>query len=152
MHQMNKDRLKILVYVMIIIFQPRCNQNNDFEKKIIGNEKNIWSIKAIKDKENEFFGHHIKLWQNGKFKIYYSNNDKTLGKENVSIDICEKDEIIERKWSFNKEDSTFSLGIPEETFKVISYSNDTILMEGKGFEGKFVWVRINPSLKETKIE
>jgi hypothetical protein len=149
---MNNYRIKILLYLMIAIFQLSCYRSNDFEKKITGTEKTIWSIKSIKDNKYEFFGHHIKVWKNGKFKFYYSDNDKTLGKEIASIDICEKDEIIERKWSFDEEDSTFSLGIPEETFKVITYSNDTILMEGKGFDGKFIWVKINPPLENNVDE
>ena len=131
----------LFIYFLSIILILSCNEHDRNFNKILLNTKNsIWSYRIIEKDSFRFIGHHFIFNNDGTFNYFHSNLDIEKG---LDIDYIHLDkEKVIRNWSYCESDSTFFIGDSNFTFKVLSFSKDSIYMIGKKIAGNFALIKI----------
>lgn len=137
-----KSRKKLLIYFILCFLMIGCNELSEFEKELT-NDSNVWNFMALENDEWKFIGSQRKFLKNNTYMFYISRNSKKKG-NNIGVIHLDKNLTKNQyKWHFNEEDSILSFDSKELTYKLIKYNQDTIFLEGNGYTGKFLMIRMD---------
>ena len=125
-------------YFFIFLLFTGCTRQNSFKDILTGNQdRDYWVRKTI-----DTGGHYIFLNSNlqfspdGRAAYYITNDEHKIGNSFMFVE----GPVSPLIWTFDAKDSTFRIG-PSLIYKVAMYTRDTILMEGKGYKGRFALIR-----------
>jgi hypothetical protein len=127
--------MKKLLFLLTLLFS--CN-SNPFIKNLTNNGQNCFWIEKKIDKNShyEYFNSQLQFYPDGTFMQYLSTDENKKGDQAIH----NIEGSSEGAWEFHENDSTFSIN-SHDVYKVIKYSKDTVLIEGKNFKGSFALIR-----------
>ncbi|MGZ3836392.1 MAG: hypothetical protein ACXVB0_22955, partial [Mucilaginibacter sp.] len=121
--------------LLVFILVSACSRPTKFQRVLTDTSHNsYWISKKInpnaeyKDQFDRF-----QFTSNGKCNIYHSTSENEKGSQWKFIEGKSDD-----YWSFNEKDSV--LKIDRLIYRVVRFSKDSIIMEGKGYQGKFALI------------
>jgi len=125
--------------IIYLVFFLGCRHQNAFTKILTKSNKNChWARKTIDDQgKYSYLNSNVQFSIDGDFIYFISDDEHKKGNGYV----MDEAPTTGYTWTFSEKDSTFTIG-SGLIYKVIKYSPDTILMEGKGYKGRFALIRI----------
>lgn len=136
-----KNKKNVLLKFLLCFLMLGCNKLSEFEKELT-QDSNIWNFMALENDEWKFIGSQRKFLKNNTYIFYISHSSKKQGNNVDNIHLDKNLKKNQYKWHFNKVDSILSFENKELTYKLIKYNQDSIFLEGNGYTGKFLMIRL----------
>lgn len=136
-----KNKKNVLIKFLLCFLMLSCNKLSEFEK-VLTQDSNIWNFMAWENDEWKFINSQRKFLKNNTYIFYISHSFKKQGNNFDNIHLDKNLKKNQYKWHFNKVDSILSFENKELTYKLIKYNQDSIFLEGNGYTGKFLMIRL----------
>lgn len=128
--------IKFIICTLIII---SCKDLSKFEEILIS-DSSIWNFMALEDGKWTYIGSQRKFLKDKTYEYYLSSDP---AKQGNNINDAQLDKINNRnEWSFNRKNNILSFESKELSYKVIRYNQDSIFLDGNGYSGKFLMVKL----------
>ena len=132
--------MRNIFFVLLVFLISSCESKNDFNDNLTDNELgNVWILKTLEDNEYSYTDNQLKFEADGTCTTYISRDENRMGAPS-SINVDNRD-IGKSTWKYETRDSTLRV-LDSYDYKVIRYSKDSVVMEGNGYDGRFLLVRM----------